>query len=218
MKVVCIADLQAQCWTVDPKLIPEGDMLIVAGDLGGFGTTDEIEEFNDWLGVLPHKYKIVVAGNHDECLIIEDGHKLITNGTYLEDELVEIEGLRIYGTPASTMNELLVYGRFCAFAQPSYLEQSAAKIPDNLDILIAHGPAYGILDKLKDGRSVGSKPMRQAILDKKPKYFICGHIHESHGIEEVFNTTHVNAAICSEYNQMLNTKGDLYFQPIVLDL
>jgi len=219
-KVVCISDLQNLCNEIKSEMLPDGDLLLVAGDLGGWGTKEELVGINNWFGKISHKYKkiICIAGNHDECLMELDGHKILTNCTYLQDELIEVEGLRIYGTPASEMNELRQYGRFIAFCDPAYLEKVANDIPPDLDILLAHGPCYGILDKLVDGRSVGNKYMRQAVLLKKPKYFVCGHIHESHGQEEVFGTTFINAALCSEVNQMLLSNGDLYFQPIVIEL
>src|ERR1039458_3961317 len=149
MKIVCTADFQGLVNKVNPELIPGGDMFIVAGDIGGWGTLGEMEDFNNWLGKLPHKYKLVVCGNHDLDLGRGmDGHEIFTNATYLQDELVEIEGLRIYGSPASHMNELFYTVPWVAFSKPSYLEQVAEDIPENLDILITHGPCYGILDKL----------------------------------------------------------------------
>ena len=46
-------------------VVPPGDVLIHAGDVTWGGTLAEVEAFNAWLGTLPHKHKIVVAGNHD---------------------------------------------------------------------------------------------------------------------------------------------------------
>jgi len=63
-----------------------------------------VEEFNRWLGELPHKHKIVIAGNHEMSLDSlkrrpEEIKALFTNALYLQDEEVNIEGLRIYGSP-----------------------------------------------------------------------------------------------------------------------
>lgn len=216
MKIVCIADLQGMCTQIKPEMLPEGDMLIIAGDLCSWGNTAELIKFNDWLGKLDYKHKIVVGGNHDQCLTDLDGHKFISNGTYLQDELIEVEGLRIYGTPGSEMNELRLNYSW-AFCEPGYLMRSAESIPKNLDILIAHGPVYGILDKTVFGKHVGNKYMRQAVIEKKPRYFISGHIHESYGIEQFNDTTFINAAVCNERNELFYNK-DLYHDPIVIDL
>ena len=42
--------------------IPDGDILIHAGDFSITGLVYEVKEFNDWLGTLPHKHKIVIGG------------------------------------------------------------------------------------------------------------------------------------------------------------
>lgn len=213
--VICIADLQGMCMQIKPEMLPKGDILLIAGDLAGWGTEQELREVNEWLGLLDYKHKIIVAGNHDQFLRGIDGHEFFTNATYLQDELVTVMGLRIYGTPVNDMNEY----RFTydwAFCDPLYLQQATEKIPENLDILLTHGPAFGFLDKVSTGHSVGSKELRNAILQQKPRYHVSGHIHESHGIEEWFGTTFINAAICSNTNVLFKEDGSLYYEPIVL--
>lgn len=215
--VVCIADLQGMCYEVEPEQLPKGDILLIAGDLAGWGTMQEINDVNDWLGSLDYKHKIVIAGNHDQYLARADGHKVFTNATYIQDELVEVMGLKIYGTPLNEMNQYRLYNDW-AFCHPTYLAEAAAKIPADLDILLTHGPAYGFVDRVAHGLNVGSKELRDAVLKKKPRYVVCGHIHEAHGIEEHFDTTFVNAALCSNRNVMLKDDGSLFYEPIVLNI
>lgn len=45
--------------------IPNGDIFIHAGDFTRCGGKDEILEFNQFLETLPHKHKLVIAGNHE---------------------------------------------------------------------------------------------------------------------------------------------------------
>ncbi len=47
--------------------VPDGDAFIHAGDITMAGEESEIRDFDDWLGTLPHKHKIVICGNHDLC-------------------------------------------------------------------------------------------------------------------------------------------------------
>lgn len=92
MKLVCLSDTHSlHRRLVD---IPEGDVLIHAGDSLGQGTLDNLEDLNDWLGELPHRHKIVIAGNHDWAFqeIPELARATLTNALYLEDSGVEIEG------------------------------------------------------------------------------------------------------------------------------
>ncbi|PGG97610.1 hypothetical protein GX51_07242 [Blastomyces parvus] len=64
IRVVCISD------THDHPLpsVPDGDLLIHAGDLTNSGTRADIQAAVDWLKTLPHAEKVVVAGNHDGWL------------------------------------------------------------------------------------------------------------------------------------------------------
>ena len=216
-RIVCIADLQGMCLLVKPEMLPKGDMLLIAGDLAGFGDISEFEKTNDWLATLDYKYKIVIAGNHDIDLVEIDGHKIFTNATYLQDEFIEIEGITIYGSPVNDMNELKYNG--WVFCMPDYIRTATHKIPKDLDILLTHGGPLGILDKLKrNDRHVGSPHILEAVKAKKPKYHIFGHIHESHGVIKKGKTTFINAALCDEKNAMLKEDGSLMHLPITIDI
>ncbi|KAJ5219607.1 hypothetical protein N7468_008811 [Penicillium chermesinum] len=61
ISVVCISDTHTQKW---PD-VPDGDLLIHAGDLANDGSVREIQAAVDWLRSLPHKHKVVICGNHD---------------------------------------------------------------------------------------------------------------------------------------------------------
>ncbi|MEQ1566809.1 MAG: metallophosphoesterase, partial [Myxococcota bacterium] len=98
MRIVCLSDVHSK---QDRLQVPDGDLLLVAGDLTKRGTEDEIRRFDDWLARLPHPHKVVIAGNHD--FLFEhrpsEARRLITAAVYLEDELVEVGGLRVWGSP-----------------------------------------------------------------------------------------------------------------------
>lgn len=125
--------------------IPNGDILIHSGDFGQFrsGLSDDqfFEAFNTFFKSVPHKHKIFVGGNHDKpfenCL--KDS---ITEVIYLEDELVTIEGLRIYGSP---WNKL----RLTSFARAFTIRDVGSKfelIDPQADIVVTHQPPHNILD------------------------------------------------------------------------
>jgi len=50
---------------VGPFAVPEGDVLIFAGDACSAGTPGEWAAFCRWLGGLPHPHTLIVVGNHD---------------------------------------------------------------------------------------------------------------------------------------------------------
>ena len=64
IRIVCISDTHSLTSHLK-RTIPDGDILIHAGDFTRCGHLQEVREFNTWLGTLPHKDKIVIAGNHE---------------------------------------------------------------------------------------------------------------------------------------------------------
>ena len=51
-------------------------------------------------------------------------------------------------------------------------------------ILVSHSPPKGILDRSSDGRSLGSRAVRETVNIKKPGLVVCGHIHASSGMSD----------------------------------
>lgn len=100
MKIAMLSDTHGQ----HRKLtVPDGDILIHAGDSMTDGMNpQELVDLNDWFGTLPHPHKILIAGNHDFLFEkVDIARGLITNATYLQDEYVTINGLKIYGSLAA---------------------------------------------------------------------------------------------------------------------
>lgn len=188
MIVDCISDLHG----FHPEL-EGGDLLIVAGDLTALDTRKEYEEFIRWLNFISYKYKkiIIIAGNHDGKIQIYGLKPLPDNCEYLEDSGTEFEGLKIWGSPWTP--------EFCAwyFMKKRGREMAEVweKVPTDTDILITHGPPYGILDKCED-RHLGCGRLRMALNRVKPKLHVFGHIHECGGRSiDMVTTKFVNASI-----------------------
>src|SRR5512135_2235582 len=98
MRVVCLSDTHNRH---EALLVPDGDLLLHAGDATMRGTESEIAAFDEWLGSLPHRDKVVVAGNHDFLFQTEPAaaRRLLRNAVYLEDSGVTISGVTIWGSP-----------------------------------------------------------------------------------------------------------------------
>lgn len=187
MRIVAVSDLHG-----NKPAIPDGDILIIAGDSLYYGTQRELDDFDWWLKKLPHKHKIVIAGNHDFALEDEGAKKRLEFCTYLEDEAVEIDGLKIYGAPWTPI--------FCNWAfmlPPEEIKKKWELIPDDTDILVTHGPPYGIMDTLPDGH-VGCKSLLDRVLEVRPKCHIFGHIHPEYGVIKDDHTTFINASIVDD--------------------
>jgi len=190
MKCIAVSDTHGKYADIS---IPSGDVFIHAGDILQWGKLEELEEFNAWLSTLPHSYKLIVAGNHDWCFerTPSEARAIMTNGIYLEDESISIEGTSFYGSPwqPTFMNWAFNLPRGNKIASKWKL------IPRQTDVLITHGPCYGILDECFDGKRAGCEELVHAVKRTNPKYHVFGHIHEGYGILEHNGVTHINASI-----------------------
>ena len=216
MRLVCISDTHGL--HADLKL-PEGDVLVHAGDFLGHGTLKELRSFNRWLSEQPHPHKVVIAGNHDLCMQREpdEARGLLTAATYLEDSGIEIDGVRFWGSPYSPD----FFPEHWVFNQPreaASTQERWARIPADTDVLIVHGPPEGVLDECPDLRNrdrmvhVGCGELRAAI-EARPglRHVVCGHIHEGRGQAELGSALVTNAASLNERYRMRGT-------PFVIEL
>lgn len=222
MRIVVISDTHNLHRQVT---LPEGDLLIHAGDftISGGGSKyggnpydiDVIRDFNGWLGEQPHRYKIVIAGNHDRFFedCPEEARALLTNARMLQDEVVEIEGLKLYGSPwTPTFPPGNRYWKFNK-ARGSEIAAVWRKIPDDLDVLITHGPPLGIRDFLpsyeRSGQLCGDNDLYAEVLRAKPRIHVFGHIHAGYGAVSIGalgnKPTHFyNASQCDEDYAIVN--------------
>jgi len=175
------------------------------------GTVERLQCFDEFLGRLPHKHKLFVAGNHDAPfanVTSKEAGVLLKNATcYLENSGVEIGGVKFWGSPWQP--EFFNW----AFNLPRgrRLAEIWALIPDDTEVLITHTPPYGILDRVDSGEHVGCEDLRRALQRVKPKVHVFGHVHEDRGVTPQNGTTFINACICNRYFMAV-------YDPIVFDL
>jgi Icc-related predicted phosphoesterase len=97
----------------------------------------------------------------------------------------------------------------------SYPRGAAARywdqIPYDLDVLITHGPPFGILDQIKPGGAhLGCEELLKAVEEKRPKVHIFGHIHGGAGTFDNGTTRFVNAAFLNERYQPNAPAGKIH--------
>ncbi|MBX3138620.1 metallophosphatase domain-containing protein [Candidatus Obscuribacterales bacterium] len=204
MRLVFVSDTHNRLGRVK---VPDGDMLIHCGDFTmrveaktPSEHLSQVANFNRELGELPHRFKVVVAGNHETVFeqMNAEARALLTNAVYLQDELVELAGLRIYGSPWQPEY------RKWAFNLPRSSPELAAvwqKVPDHVDVLVTHGPPKGILDRAPLWPTLGDEFLLERVLQVRPKVHCFGHVHHSAGVTEQNGTTFVNAACLTEKYQ-----------------
>ncbi|KAJ0395969.1 hypothetical protein ATCC90586_003340 [Pythium insidiosum] len=226
MKVVCISDTHGLHEELLAATgIPDGDVLIHAGDFTDTGDRDEVLAFNAFLARLPHRYKLVVAGNHESTFDRafypahwqQYGHRqaydpdevraLLTNALYLEDQAVVIDGFLFYGSPWQP--------EFCSWAfnlprGPQLLDKWQ-RIPDAVDVLVTHTPPLGRGDQVGHLRVGCADLLREVQSRIRPQFHVFGHVHEGYGSSSDGVTTFLNASSCTHEYEAVNP-------PMVLDL
>lgn len=172
-----------------------GDMLIHAGDVTARGKEWEAVQFLEWFKNQNYKHKIFIAGNHDwffEHASAEQIQSIIPNEViYLNDSGICIEGFNIWGSPIQPTFFNLAFNR----ERGKMIDKHWQLIPKNIDILITHSPAFGILDQTIRGEKVGCEMLLEKINEDRPKLHVFGHIHEGYGMTTEESTTCVNASV-----------------------
>lgn len=207
MRIVCVSDTHS---LHDEVPVPDGDLLIHAGDHCNRGTQSEVKRFDAWLAKLSHRHKVFVAGNHDWPWEKQARYApmwIKSGAIYLRDKAVTIDGLKIYGSPWQP--------EFCnwAFNLPRgrMLAHKWEEIPDDTDILVTHGPPLDILDRNRGDDRTGCADLLLAVKRVRPRLHVFGHIHDGYGQLEQDGTLFVNACALDYDYEPVNP-------PIVIDL
>ncbi len=199
-----------------------GDIIIHAGDATGQGAISEVANFLKWYGKLDFSHRILIAGNHD--WLFETNPSLAKdmceqNGIILlNDSSVIIDGVKIHGSPVTPFFCDWAFNRARDINEAQFRKIREIKphwdmIPDDTNILITHGPPYGILDELvyvsgdPKGQFAGCVKLSERIKElKQLKHHIFGHIHNWGGkTVEKDGIMYHNASSCDECYDPTNT-------------
>jgi len=165
--------------------LPYVDIIVHSGDCTRYGEFEETDLFMNWFSKQNAKHKVLVAGNHDFVLQQTDRRNwLLANNygvTYLEDSLINIDGLGIYGSPWSPVFGMWAFMKH----RNAELDEVWQKVPTDgsVDLLVTHTPRYGRFDvSVRGNYNVGCEMLANRINDIHPKVHVFGHIHECGGM------------------------------------
>jgi Icc-related predicted phosphoesterase len=229
-RIVCISDTHMEMSKIK-DLIPEGDILIHAGDLTYNGKAGEIKKELGIINSLDFDRKIIIPGNHD-FLFQNNPSKARRIVKHINSiqfgapiDVLEEEFYKIYLPKSKGRLEDEKYSLYAQVWMPNFfdwafmlprngpeLEEKVKNIPKDIDILVTHGPAWGYLDRNSKGENCGCEILAQYLEEGKikPRLHVFGHIHESRGVIQRNGTIFVNAA-------MHGPKGQIQ-KPIVIDI
>ncbi|CAF3353857.1 unnamed protein product [Rotaria socialis] len=184
LRFICMSDTHND---IDKIHIPHGDVFIHCGDAVNHRTSSrDIVRFNDFVGQLSHKYKIFISGNHCVCLNPkrpDKSQKLLTNMIYLQDQLIDIDGVRIYGSPWRPKRGCFYRAEAFGYDSKHIREDKWSKIPEDIDFLLTHGPPYSIRDyNSSTEEQLGCPDLLDEIVTRiRPRIHLFGHMHSCYG-------------------------------------
>jgi Icc-related predicted phosphoesterase len=199
--------------------LPGGDILIHAGDMTSQGELHGAIAFLNWFEEQDYSHLILIAGNHDFCFertpqLLADECK--SRGiTLLNDSGVTVEGIKIWGSPVQPWFHDWAFNRH----RGADIKKHWDLIPEDTELLITHGPPYGICDQVlyagrEQDRHVGCQDLLEKILKTQVKLHIFGHIHEAKGYTYKDGKVYVNASSLNARYELV--KGNI--TKIVKDL
>jgi predicted MPP superfamily phosphohydrolase len=186
MTIVLMSDLHTR-----PASVPEGDILILAGDIFCGDDVASLRGDLAWIKSLGFTRTLCVLGNHDLNLRHllntqpDTAHSLLGAAgiTLLQDSDVVINGVRFYG-----------------------LDWGSAAVLPRADVVISHCPAKGMLDQRQPPKSghLGDAGLARQVALAAPRLVVSGHIHGGYGRAEHGGTTFVNCSLANENRRMVN--------------
>lgn len=203
MKLVVVSDTHGKHRQLN---LPKGDVLIHCGD-----ATESFVGFLDfcrWLDEADFKHTIVIAGNHDRHIFNNNdicrNHFKEIDVNYLENSGCFVDDIMFWGSPYTpTFND------WWFMADRGKSIQRFWNMMPTADVIITHGPPYGILDNTFHANgdiaeSVGCSDLLLKIHQVRPKYHLFGHLHGCYGKKKLGGTTFVNASSADEMYSIVN--------------
>ncbi|CAF1384598.1 unnamed protein product [Rotaria sp. Silwood1] len=184
LRFVCVSDTHNQ---IDRLIIPHGDVFVHCGDAVNYMTcTRDLINFNKFVGTLPHTHKLFISGNH--CVSLNPKRpdltqKILSNMTYIQDQVIDIEGVQIYGSSWHPKRGILYRSNAFGYHHKKIRADKWTQIPENIDILLTHSPPYSIRDyNPLNAKHMGCPGLLDEIVTRvKPRIHLFGHIHDDHG-------------------------------------
>lgn len=252
MKIIAIADTHGTDFI---SKIENCDVLLIGGDISPSKLdhtyySQEIWFKNTFLQQLSELKKVAdkiifIGGNHDTYL--SENNKFDTNYKiknilpenvyYLCDETIKINGIKIYGSPWCNMPIWAESGPpvWNFSKKDAQLTTIYDDIPNDIDILLTHGPAFGFSDIIEDPdlikynllnhkmpqENLGSKSLTEKILkDLNPQYVISGHIHSARRTFQIYKKNQTDKGIAFACASILDEKYKFnpLNQPIAINI
>jgi Icc-related predicted phosphoesterase len=200
MKILAVTDFhgngEAVKATAKRAIANKAENIIVCGDFTHFGPVEQAEEFLEILTKteLPILF---VPGNCDDPELAKSKVKGTSciHGTY-----VVIDDIYFLGIGGGAPGPFKTPFELTEEEKQNLLEKAyqSASNPQHV-VLVTHMPPHNSrVDVARGGQHIGSKSVRMFIEERQPILALCGHVHESNGVDKIGRTIIVNPGPASK--------------------
>lgn len=191
MEIIAIADTHSKMGRVEEAedAIRKADFLVIAGDITHFGDKYDVEKIISLFKKINPNI-MAVPGNCDHLDINDHLGSICTDLHGKSQQHGEIGFFGLGGsnhTPFSTPQE------YTDEELKEILEKGYENLKSKIKVMVSHGAPFDTkLDLTGRGIHAGSMVVRKFIENNHVDLVICGHIHESRGIDYIGDTMIVN--------------------------
>lgn len=172
MRLLHISDIHCSYSKLKRVLEEENyDLAVITGDF-------ECYEISDILSDFANK-TLAITGNMDDSHIDDILSEL---GININCQIQVVKGYSFIGISGRGHDKNV-----------EMAIKTLSNLNTKVDVILSHYPPYGTkVDKAIKMMHVGSRSLNKLVAEYKPKYLLCGHIHESPGIDKLGSTIIIN--------------------------
>jgi|SRR5919204_3445560 Icc-related predicted phosphoesterase len=213
MKLAYVVDVHGRPQAVAEAVqgIGEIDLLIVGGDITTGGSPDEAEQAVDsWRALAPRL--LALAGNMDSAAI---DARLAQLDIALDGRGVAFGDVGVFGVSAAPISPLRTPYELPDDELERRIRRGFANVEDcRVKVFCPHAPPAGTAcDRLSSGEHVGSRVVRAFVEREQPDLVLCGHIHESRGMDAIGGSRIVNPGpVSAGHYAVVVVDGDVEVQ------
>lgn len=208
MRFVCFGDIHMALGAIARLSgeLAQADAAILVGDLTNFGGPAEAAEVVAAVRALC-PIVLAVTGNLDMPQVID---AFRADGISLHGEGRRLGPIGVFGCGGSNVTPMDTPTELEEDEIRATLERGHQAVADApLRLMVCHTPPFDTrLDRLMNGRPVGSPAVRAFIETHRPQVAVVGHIHEGRGVERLGDTMVANAGALRDGGYVVVTDDD----------
>ena len=231
MKFLLLVDIEGYTPEFGANFFRNIEFVVIAGDIsiGAKNVSRNAKFFQRIRETIPSKIPIYyVIGNREYESLASDFEGIPVNFIPIHNKvfthsLSNGSNVHLVGfggaLPGIFNNFVKTEDEFAEALEPLFIETQTKAADNEIVILVVHNPPYSEkLDLVFTGEHIGSHSIRKAIEKYKPDLCVCGHVHESQGIETIGTTKCVNPGASKQGNAaILSMETDLDIEIIKID-